>query len=330
MPKSVENDINNFSVIIPTLNRSESLSDTLNSIMQQSLLPRVIYVIDQSNDELTYKVCTGFTLVEYRHSLIKSATNARNIGIKASEEREVFFWVFLDDDVELLPDYFRNMAATYSNFSEVIGVTGWTITPSQKPWGIISNFLRTIGCFDHYSNTMRVLPNFLATSLKRCPKETCFIEWMPGCSMSARNLIHNNEYFDENLILYALGEDRDYSYRLSKKGKMILDPSIELLHKVTPSGRMLTHKKIFMTTVHQYYLMKKHFSNSLIADVAYWWNMLLRYLIGFAVIIFGCFSSNNELKNLGTSICKSVCYVYNNRSRIKLGNLSLIHKFLEK
>lgn len=319
----------NFSVIIPTLNRADVLQKTLESVMLQSMLPRIIYVIDQSDDCATEKLCLKYDLVKYIHSSRKSSTYARNLGIKASETNRVIFFAFIDDDVELLPDYFKNMYLAYLNCPYIDGIAGWVTTPKQKTWNVIVNLLRAIGMFDHYSSSIRILPNFLATRLRECPKEPLPAGWMSGCAMSSRN-IGNNKLFDENLIMYALSEDRDYSYRLNKDGNVILDPSIRLIHKVEASGRIQNEKKLYMAAVHPYYLIKKHFPDSIIASAGYWWNMSIRWVIGFVMFIVGSGLRNDSLSNSGRSICCSFCYVYRHRVAISNGDLAFFHKFLEE
>ena len=47
---------------------------------------------------------------------------------------------------------------------------------------------------------------------------------MPGCFMSARREAASVR-FDEKLGAYALAEDEDFSYRLSRRGRLVYLPT---------------------------------------------------------------------------------------------------------
>lgn len=319
-----------FSLIIPTLNRPNILRETLVSVFKQDLLPKVIYIVDQSEGNETRDLCSQFSSVKYIYSDVRSLTKARNIGIKASIAAGVDFWIFLDDDVELEQGYFRIINKAFADNDSIIGITAWvnTLTPIKR--GFIANILRFFGGFDYNSSCVKIRANFLATSVKTIPSDWIKVEWFSGCAMSARNLKDKNIFFDENLILYALAEDRDYSYRLSKIGDTVLIPELQLLHKVTSEWRIPSRKKTFMVAVHQYYLVKKHFGDSLLNALMYWWNMSIRWIISLFVSFIGYASGNVEMARSGQDIRKSFYYVIQNRHKLKKLDMRFFHEFLSK
>lgn len=318
-----------FSVIIPTLNRSAALKETLVSIYKQNVLPEIIYVIDQSDNTETKNICMQFPLVVYVHSQIKSATTARNIGIRASVEAGMDFWVFLDDDVELDKDFFNIIRSAFSDNQHIVGIVAWVRPLVSNNRSLLANILRFIGGFDYNANKVKMRSNFLATSLwKRPSGEAVKVMWMTGGAMSVRNLKERNIFFDENLILYALAEDRDFSYRLSQIGNTVLLPNLQLLHKAAPEGRIPSRKKIFMIAVHQYYLTKKHFNGAILSSVMYWWNMCVRWGISILMSLYGFVSDKHDMMNGATDIRDAFYYVLCNREQIGRGDLGLFHRFL--
>lgn len=319
-----------FSLIIPTLNRPETLKETIISVCAQSLLPEKIYVIDQSDGDETATICSQFPFITYIHSDVKSLTKARNIGITASINAGMGFFCFLDDDVELAPDYFKIISETFSACSTVVGITAWVCPLVLVKRNFLSNVLRFIGGFDYNSNQVKMRSNFLATSLRHIPATAVNVEWMSGCSMAVRNLHDKNIFFDENLIMYALAEDRDFSYKLSKIGDTILIPELQLLHKVVPVGRVPSRKKTFMIAVHQYYLVKKHFGNSMLSAFMYWWNMLIRWIISVFVSIEGYICGNAEMVRTGKDTRKAFYYVIQHRYELKRLDMKFFHEFLLK
>ena len=59
----------------------------------------------------------------------------------------------------------------------------------------------------------------------------CDVEFMPGCFMSARRELASTVRFDEHLGAYALAEDEDFSYRLSRRGRLVYLPDLVVVHE---------------------------------------------------------------------------------------------------
>ena len=319
-----------FSLIIPTLNRPQILRETLVSVFAQSLLPEKIYVIDQSDNNETKNICLQFSSIIYIHSDVKSLTKARNIGVMESIKTGMDFWAFLDDDVELDPDYFKTIYDGFADNCSVVGIAAWVrpLVPVRRSF--LSNALRFIGGFDYYSKRIKMRRNFLATFLRYIPATQVKVGWISGCAIAVRNLKDRNIFFDENLILYALAEDRDFSYRLSKIGDTVLIPELQLLHKVVPEGRIPSRKKTFMIAVHQYYLIKKHFGNSLFSALMYWWNMLIRLIISMFICARGYIGDDKEMVRTWKDTREALCYVIRHRRELQSFNMKFFHEFLLK
>ena len=317
-----------FSLIIPTLDRSLVLQETLDSIFLQNLLPEKIYVIDQSEDNRTQIICKQYLRVKYIHIDKKSGTAARNIGIKESIKDGMKFWIFLDDDVDLDPNFFQIIHDAFVANLKVVGIMAWIRPLVPHKHSYISNILRFLGGFDYCTNGIRMRRNFLATTLWHAPHKMIKVEWMPGGAMAVRNLHNSNIFFDENLILYAQAEDRDFSYRLSLLGDTVILPHLQLLHKAVPIGRIKPRKKIFMAVVHQYYLMKKNFGNTVAGSLMFWWNMLMRYFVSICISIKGLYFNNDIYLSLGRDMRDSVYYVASHRKQLQQGDLNFFHQFL--
>jgi GT2 family glycosyltransferase len=310
-----------FSVIIPTLNRPDVLKETIESILRQKQTPLEIIIIDQSDNEDTELICKNYSQVVYHHTTLKSGTHSRNIGIDYSKSDIL---VFLDDDVELLPGYFYNIILSFMNNKELAGVQGWIV--NKKKRSKIDNLLRTIFLFEHDAKKMKILPNFLGTTLTNIPLKPTQVEWMPGCNFAVRKKFVEIERFDENLIKYALAEDRDLSYRILKYGDIYLNPKSKIIHKEVSISRLPSKKKLYMIAVHQLYLIFKHFGNSKISIFAYWWNMVGRTIYNTILCVKSPRSYFEQLQNTFSSFL----YVINNYSSIKHGDLGFFHSFLNE
>ncbi len=91
-----------ISVIIPTYNRKKTLARAIQSVINQSLSPFEILIIDDgSNDGTEEWVKENFQNIKYIYQNNHGVSSARNIGI----ENAYGDWVaFLDSDDEWLPN----------------------------------------------------------------------------------------------------------------------------------------------------------------------------------------------------------------------------------
>ena len=94
----------NFSIIIPTHNREETIKRTLESVISQSYTKWECLVVDDGSKDRTIEVVTLYSKKEKRIKLIKrdsfpkGANKCRNIGY---ENAIGDYLIFLDSDDEL-------------------------------------------------------------------------------------------------------------------------------------------------------------------------------------------------------------------------------------
>lgn len=117
----------NISIIIPTYNRYDDLSQTLESIFHQTTYPKEILIIDDSENEsisnLIIKESSrfdnlGVDLKYFRNPHQKGLTIARNLGMKLAYGEII---LFLDDDVILDRDSIIQIIKVYTQHPNVIG-----------------------------------------------------------------------------------------------------------------------------------------------------------------------------------------------------------------
>ena len=140
-----------ISVIIPTLNRQESLRTTLETLVDQSLAKdryEIIVVNDGSSDATT-KVCRSFAgqvdlrVVEHAENLGISA--AKNTGILAARGRLLLF--FDDDDAAdrlLLEEHVKAHEQHPQENIGVLGYTTWAPTLTRTP---LMRYVTDVGGF---------------------------------------------------------------------------------------------------------------------------------------------------------------------------------------
>ncbi|NOT12421.1 MAG: glycosyltransferase family 2 protein [Methylococcaceae bacterium] len=229
------NDNYNFkvTVIIPTFNRSEYLPQTLESILNQTLCPAQVIVVDDGSTDNTIQVIEPYLdrilFLSKENGGKSSALNYAMQFIKYD-----YVWIFDDDDIacenalELHFSAFKsneNVCFTYSRHyeaNEVLDIYEESKIPKDVDFGLFQRLL--LGCF--------ILQQGMLV------KTSCYIT-LGG--------------FDEELIR---AQDYDMILRLSQfyHGKLIDIPlTIRRHHKGMRGSSESKHKHIERYTVWNYY-----------------------------------------------------------------------------
>lgn len=195
----------------------------------------------------------------------------RNVGIDAAAGEVV---VFVDDDCTFEPGLFEALASAYEDPS-VVGVTGWIDQPSRE----------RLGNNPHSRFRWLLLGGGAQGSMSsfgfRRPivdiDEPRDIEFMPGPLMSARREVAAAVRFDERLTAYSLGEDDDFSYRVSRRGRIRYEPAASVYHHELGWRNMDRGKMDRLQVVNRTYLFRKNFSTTLRARAAFWALILLLF-----------------------------------------------------
>ncbi len=125
-------------------------------------------------------------------------------------------------------------------------------------------------------NTLGQYPGTLATDR---------VEWLNGCSMSFRITVFDEATFDDSLQGYSMGEDYDFSFRVSRTHKLVVEPAATCIHHLTPTmrGSARTHARQATEATHRWVIAHKELGMS---PVAFWWSTLGDFLlrVGHGVI----------------------------------------------
>jgi glycosyltransferase involved in cell wall biosynthesis len=270
-----------FSVVIPTLNRLEPLRKTLESLREADPQPDEVFVVDAdsaaSARELVLELQDEGLPLHYANTA-PSLTKQRNLGIDRATGDVV---VFLDDDVTLPRNLFAVLERAYAA-EEVVGATGWVIEPHAPPRRggprslvrrlVLPGSRRRPGRFTRYG-----YPHYVVTS-----DGPCDVEFMPGCFMSARRSIAAEVRFDEHLGAYALAEDEDFSYRLSRRGRVVYLPQLVVVHEKLGFRSHDSRDLGRLVVRNRSYLFRKNFAQTPRARLQF--GLLLGVLVGHRLV----------------------------------------------
>ena len=182
-----------ISVIIPTLNRVNLLKRALRSVLNQTLPPDEIIVIDNgSTDDTKNMIKDNFQNIKYYYLHDKGVSKARNLGIKNSNSE----WLsFLDSDDE----WHRKKLEKQINFIKYNSKCKFV--HSNEVWlrnGIHLNQLKK-----HKKKGGNIFKN--------CLKMCCI---SPSSVILKKNIFYDYGFFDES---FKVCEDYEMWLRISAK-----------------------------------------------------------------------------------------------------------------
>jgi GT2 family glycosyltransferase len=177
--------------------------------------------------------------------------------------------VFLDDDTAVDPGIFRALARAYRD-PAVVGASGRVVEPELRRVGNMrSRWRRLLPGGGHEGGFTRYgYPRWLQDDGRERD-----VEYMLGCFMSARRELAARVGFDEHLTGYALAEDEDFAYRLSRLGRLRFVPDAVVVHRVVDAGRKLSPERMRefnrMVVVNRAYLFRKNFRATRLARIEF-------------------------------------------------------------
>ncbi|CAM4097434.1 glycosyltransferase family 2 protein [Gillisia limnaea] len=250
-----------FNLIICTYKRPGAIGILLKSVFSQTRLPDEVLVVDASPDDETRN------LVEKQYPVLKyfkvgnkdrGLTRQRNFGIEnTSGNIEVV--CFLDDDIVLTPEYFKNLISTYSQNPNALGVGGAII--DEVAWkdntagnkiqfdefemdgcirklGIRNVLRKKLGLLsDQPPGYMPEFSNGLSTGFLPPSRQTYPVEFFMGGVSSYRKELFKEISFSLYFEGYGLYEDMDFCLRASKIGPLYVNTAAQLYHHHEEAGR---------------------------------------------------------------------------------------------
>jgi len=235
-------------VIVPTYNRPKELEDCIVSLLKQTVKPSELIIVDDGNlESIPHLEQLESAEIETIHvkKAIPGLTESRNKGISLAKGDIVFFF---DDDVILHNEYLEEILKVYSSvpFEQIGGVGGMIFNrPSKSLFAVVRKVIEII-FLNSWIEEGRILRSGFFTELQEHEyplQETVKVDYLPGCAMSYRRDIFSEFAFTEKYRDYGFGEDKDFSFQVSKKYKLFIQKSACLHH--LESVEMRPEKKLY-------------------------------------------------------------------------------------
>lgn len=280
----------NVTVIIPTLNRAESLKRTVETLMAQPHVPAQLIIVDQSPDpeiqaanRALAALCDGICFL-CLHREIPSITAARNAGLSQAAHDIV---IFMDDDVDVQPDTIVNIFALLSREdTALVGAMDTTWLHREKRLSPVESALGYL--FLMKSFRYRKVGHVTASMLGRYPAQVqgeVPTTWAMGfCFAVKRSLAQRwNLRFDEQLQGYAYGEDLDFTHRYCLRAaseglRCLLSDRVSVAHLCSREYRIPSASATYRYVINREYFAYQ-FGRGVWNRPALWWTNLGQFLL---------------------------------------------------
>ena len=303
-----------ISLIICTYMRPEAICVLLDSVVSQTKIPNEIIIVDGSTNTKTkeilelkdYKLNIRYFLVEPKD---RGLTRQRNFGVN-SVEVDMDLLAFLDDDIRLEKEYFEELTKPYLQDKTVVGVGGCTTNEIQwYPFTEGMVCTKKIFCMDGFFRNeslryrMRKLFNLVPStqpgikSKYSHERPVAFlppsgkhyeVDFMMGGIASFKQSLFKEISFSHYFEGYGLYEDKDFTLRASKIGKLIVNTDAKLEHLHDPNGRPNKFYYGKMVIRNGWYVWRVACDTPGIKGILQWYsNALLLIAIRFTNIITG-------------------------------------------
>jgi len=213
-----------LSIIIPTKDRPYKVKRLLNQLYNNKFFFNEILLVDSSNIINKKKLIIIIKKTDLNIKLINSIPSIsvqRNKGLKKIKKNNNFF-MFLDDDIIFKKNSFVEMKKFIKKNEKLYIGYGFNLI-SKINYGFLegikrNKFIEKLGIYN--TNIGKIVPSGWQTKINNVKKNK-EVEWL---STQAVIYTNNNKKinFDNFFKGYSYLEDLDYSYRMSKFGKLIV------------------------------------------------------------------------------------------------------------
>ena len=313
--------LKDISVIIPTYNRAQDFSEkTLKAILPFANKLNEIIIVDQSSNNETKKLTSKIKNknIRYVYSSPPSITIARNSGVKKSSEKSKLI-CFLDDDVGLGANYFKEIIKIFNNDTDAKAAAGFLIHPEQNTSSKLFSLIKKIFFLGSLEKNRARIISAYGNTYPLSLKEIITSQWLPGVNMVYKKEVFKEQKFDENLLGYTIAEDTDFSFRLFKKypNSVFITPFAKIVHLTSFSERTPAKEMAYINHIDHFYFNFKNLNNSLKEKIIFVWS--LTGIIILNLMLLFSFNKNKFLKSVYTF--EALFYCFTHLSKIKKGEL---------
>jgi GT2 family glycosyltransferase len=266
-------------VIIATKGRPQQVSNLIDTLALQTVLPDMIVVSAcDRNDIPQSSVVAKNVKVIFGPPGSSAQRNRALSSVRGKSDIVVFF----DDDFIPSRYWIEHIQMLFATESDIVGVTGQVLADGVTIGGLEwSDGQSIVNKADSFKKQMATMNDYQMQDHRAAY----------GCNMAFRATTIEHLTFDERLVLYGWLEDRDFAFWAGTEGRLIWTDAIWGVHLGTKSARGSGLRFGYSQVVNPWYLMKK---GSMTPYV------VLRHIFrGLAANTLGCFFPTSHVDRWG-------------------------------
>jgi GT2 family glycosyltransferase len=226
-----------IAIIIATKARPKILAETLESIKRQTRPATRIYVsVSSSEDAPPNESRRGIIVL----TGLPGGSAQRNTAIRHAP-REVRYFAFFDDDMEIHPSYLENAVSFLEKNPDVVAISGIMLAD-----GNISR-----------AEARRLVQQDTTWMADPWLRDHGPHHVLYACNAVVRAEPLRETLFDENLPLYSYGEDYDLSLRLKRFGRVGRLSNAVGVHLQTQAARVSGKRYGYAMVANNWYFLQK-------------------------------------------------------------------------
>jgi glycosyltransferase involved in cell wall biosynthesis len=252
---ALERNVVNTTIVICSANRPDVLAETVDSVLRgQSVPPREI-IISVFNPKHVSEQTRRHAAVRVVLCPAPGTCLQRNV---ASRLVQTTYTLFLDDDVELAPDFIESMERVLDQAKDAVAATGFLVVDGARgDTGLDRGFVRS--CIANY---VQKRGNY---------------DHGEGQNILVRTSMFSKVQFDENLPLYGWLEDFDFATNCRRYGRIIMNTGTCFGHLAVPSGRTSGLRFGYSQIANPLYLWRKNGKPGLTSVIVWHWFIHIAY-----------------------------------------------------
>jgi glycosyltransferase involved in cell wall biosynthesis/GT2 family glycosyltransferase len=247
-----------IAVVICTRDRPRALLETLDSVWAQSRRPDELVIIDDGRmperllDPIAVECHRLGIAWRYRRTDSPGLTRGRNLAAELASSDVL---QYLDDDATCDVNFLMEVERVMRDPA----VAGATATVREPAFEGLSARLYQLGyrVAGWWSVAPRGLPPGRRPRVLDDAGVAVRARWLSGAAMALRREVVLRWRFDEGLTEYALGEDREFGYRLSPHFWLVQARRAVVRHRREESARTNSRRLGFMTGRNYLHILSK-------------------------------------------------------------------------
>lgn len=305
-------------VVVPTYNRPDDLEVCIRSILNQTILPHELIIVDDGDlgEPPLWAECREARIQTVYYKKDKPGlTRSKNKAAQLATGDLLFFF---DDDVELFPEYIEKTLEVFRDYGgeDLGGVGGWVANTRRQ--SMVQHLLSCLEIPFLVSGFQegRVLPSGFTVNYGNTPfplKNICRVDFLMGGVCAYKKEVFRHFGFSTTYRGFAdRGEDKDFACRVGRRYRLMMTPYARLNHYESPKMRLEKFKRGREMIIARYRFFWDFCQKGPLSWLLFWY--ATAGFVGLRTLVMVLTLSKGEARRVGGMV-QAVCHILTGKIR---------------